>query len=307
MKFSIKPVWHTNLQSKLSLRDKKLIQYLINNPRATLAQMARELRVSRAAVFQKVHALKKQEILLNPILYTKPITSLYFLQINAPYVREIEILTEKLKKIEGCIAVLWYVGPFNLVLGLETLDVARSMDTVAKILSFKEVRVQKVRDHWYHPPKLFGDRQVIVRKTPSPRSPSEKEKKFLEVLGRNPTASLVDLSQELNLSAKTIKKEKDLLEREGLLYAIAWFVKPWACGKEVISVFFRIQGRKNLDSAITQLLSTPQTGNVWELDHEWNLNAILWVDSVEEVRKILLKIQSEETQVNTLVGMSGLG
>ncbi|MFH1802060.1 MAG: hypothetical protein ABH864_01255 [archaeon] len=41
----------------------------------------------------------------------------------------------------------------------------------------------------------------------------------------------------------------------------------------------------------------PQTGNVWELDHEWNLNVVFWVDNQIEVGKILEDLSKNYTGI----------
>ena len=100
------------------------------------------------------------------------------------------------------------------------------------------------------------------------------------------------------------------MKKSGAIISFSNYINFWACGREVISILMQIKGRSNLDNTIKKFLSFPQTGNIWELEDEWNLNVILWVSNQKEVNDILEKINREikgitNSEVYVLASLKG--
>ena len=103
---------------KLDLRDKKIIQYCLVNPRVPNSKIARDLRIHKSSVARRIGQLQKKEILLEPILITD--LSAFGMKrycmsfiINKQCPREV---IEKLCKLPFVSSVITAIGKFQLII-----------------------------------------------------------------------------------------------------------------------------------------------------------------------------------------------
>ncbi|PIO08680.1 hypothetical protein COU59_00635 [Candidatus Pacearchaeota archaeon CG10_big_fil_rev_8_21_14_0_10_34_12] len=276
---------------KLSVKDKKLIQLLIQNTRMPVTQLAKKVGISKSAIVQKIAHLKKKGVLMNPVTYTSVKISefsFYACEISTQIGLDYKKITDYLIKIKEVIAVFWYNGPYNLVLALHTEDFQETMDKIQEVVEIKKLRIRKCIGNWLHPPYMFrevSDKKVEFRRI-KPRV-DDTDKKILKVLDENPLASIVEISTKTRLASQTIKKRMNYLEKEGIINGYEYLPNTWLIGKETISINLIVKGKKETDNLVKYLLSVPEVGNVWEYDDEWNLNFLLWVDNQFEVNKII--------------------
>ncbi len=279
---------------RLSVKDKKLIQLLFQDARMPITQLAKKLQISKSAIVQKISALRKKGVLMDPIMYTNikiSDESFYAIEISTLIEIENEEITEKLLKIKGMAAIFWYNGNFNLVMSFYSNDPQETIDEIEKIIKIKKFKIRKLVDSWFHPPHLFEEAKdkKIEFKRIAPKI-DETDKKIIKALEENPIAPYVELCDKTKLAPLTLRKRLDRLEREGAITDYCFFVDPWYCGKDVFSISAICKGKKKTERLVKYLLSTPQTGNIWEYDHEWNLNFVLWVDEQFEANKIINNI-----------------
>lgn len=316
MKFNINKIDAVKTPAKLTKRDKKLIQLLIQNGRTSISELATKIKISKPAITQKIKSLKEKGILLEPILYSsvKPKIAenpLYIVQISTDPGYDTNTNTKNLLSIPEINGVLWYNGTFNLVLGVFHKDTQRTIEKIEEIIRIKKIRIMRAIDNWYHAPHIFdviSDKKInkITTNTQSDKI----DKKILKVLYDNPRAPIIEISEKIKSAPITIKKRISQMQKCGAIVGISNYVNYWLCGKDMISINLIVKGRENLNKIISKLLTFPQTSNVWELDHEWNLNVILLTSHSKEIKNIIKKLHEGSNgildyEISTLVSMSG--
>lgn len=300
---------------KLTVKDRKLVQLLVQNGRSSISELAKRVGISKPAILQKITSLTQKEVMLEPVLYsslTLPENkNLYLFKVHTSLGLNNEDVTQKIKGIKGAVGILWYTGEYNLLMLVDHEDPERVVEDLERIVPVNKLRVMKIKYMWYHPPHLFSeipDVKVSCGKDfPIVDSADER---MISYLNSHPRASLIEIATHCNLSTLTVKKRLSRLLKEGAIMRVSYYANPWCCGRDIISASFSVKGRKNTDALIKRLLEFPETGNVWELDHEWNLNAVFWVREQNRVNEILNTIYKEingilDTQLMVLTGMTG--
>ncbi|MBI4117019.1 winged helix-turn-helix transcriptional regulator [Candidatus Pacearchaeota archaeon] len=313
MRFSIKETVAKKNLAKLSVKDKKLIQLMIQDSRMPVTQLAKKVGVSKSAIVQKTDSLKKRGILLDPILYTSvnPLgENLYILEISTQLGMTTEKINEELLKIKEIAGILWYNGIYNLTLAVNTDEPEEIIDKIEEITEIKKFRLLKIRDNWFHPPHLFKEiKDKIVEFVRVKAETDDIDKKIINYLGDNPSSNFAEISEKTKLAPQTIKKHLEKLEKNKTILGFSAFANPWFCGKEVVGVSFIVKGKKETEKLAKHLLGLPQTSNVWECDNEWNINVVFWVEEQIEVNKILNHIHGNfkilDTDISVLVAMVG--
>lgn len=312
MRFLIKKSDAEKNQIKLSVKDKKLIQLLVQDGRMSVSELAKKIQISKPAVTQKINSLKEKKVLLDPVLYTNlNLEPLYFLQISTGIGYDTEKNDKELLNIKGILAILWYNSPYNLLLGISHDDVQEVIENIERVIEIKKIRILKVSNSWFHPPHIFSEiPNVKTGFRISNPEVDETDRRILKQLEENPRATILNISERIKSAPINIKRRIEKMQKSGAIIHISNYVNMWLCGKDLVSVHFQVKGRKNLNAIVSKLLSFPQTGNVWELEHEWNLNVVFWVSNHLEVSRILDSISKEckgilDSDIMVLTSMVG--
>src|SRR3989338_623267 len=314
MRFILKEIEAGNEKVKISVKDKKLIQLLIQDGRASISELSKKIGISKPAVVQKIKSLQDKNILLSPVLYSnvkiedKPT---YFIQISTGLGYNTKENASELLSIEGIAGVLWWNGEYNLSLLVFTENIQELIEKIEKKFEIKKYRLLRAVNNWFHPPYVFSDvpdKDIGFSKN-NPKI-DEFDRKILKILYDDSRKSILEISSELKSAPITIKKRIVEMKKSGAIISFSNYINFWVCGREVISILMQIKGRSNLDNTIKKFLSFPQTGNIWELEDEWNLNVILWVSNQKEVNDILEKINREikgitNSEVYVLASLKG--
>lgn len=313
MRFSIKETIAKKDLAKLSVKDKKLIQLLIQDSRASVTQLAKKVGISKSAIVQKMDSLKKKGVLTGFVLYTNLNSlgeSMYVLEISTQLGMTTEKINGELLKIRKIAGVLWYNGAYNLLIAINAEEPEEVIDKIEEIIEIKKFRIRKFRDNWFHPPHLFKeikDKNVEFNRVKF--KADETDKKIINVLSENPLATFAEMSGKTKLSPVTIKKHLEKLEKDGTILGFSILPNPWLCGKEVVGASFMVKGKKETEKLLKHLLGISQTSNLWECDNEWNINVVFWVEEQIEINKILNNLYSNfkilDTEISVLTAMVG--
>lgn len=295
MRFSAKDIKDIEKPVNLSVKDKKLIQLLINDGRKGISELAKEVGISSSAIVQKIDSLREKGALVKEVVYTNvqlPINqNLFAYSIQTNLGMNNKEINEKLLSIPEISDLLWYNGTYNLVTSSVNTDPQVVIEKISEIIPINKIRVAKIKDGWFHPPRIFNEFKDV--KTNFERTKPEVDEldiKILRVLENNARVSILELSKEVKSSVETIKKRLSNLKKNGAITGITTFINAPAFGLNLISLLFITKGRNNTDRLIKELLSFPQIGNVWEFEHEWNVNGIFWVKDQREINDILSQI-----------------
>jgi len=315
MRFLLKESYAEKKRIKLSVKDKKLIQLLIQDGRASVSELAKKVGISKSAVVQKINSLTNKGVLLDPVLYTNvnlPVNKdFYTYHIKTQLGMNRKTVNDKLLAIDGMVAVLWYNGNFDLILVSSGEDSNKMIEEIDKIVPIKKLRVQKVIGTWFHPPHIFDEiKDVEAEFERVSPNVTKLDEKILLYLHEKPRASLVDISGKVKSSPTTVKKRINEMKKNGAIVSFSNYVNFWLVERDLVSVSFIVKGQKNTDNLIKKLLNFPQVGNVWEFDHEWNVNAVFWVKDQVDVNRILESVSKKcegilDTEIMSLVGMVG--
>ncbi len=313
MRFLLKELYAERQHIKLNVKDKKLLQLLLQNSRTPISQLAKKIGISKSAVVQKIQSLNKKNVLLNPVLYTQArITkNFYVYHIQTKLGMNKKAINDQLLGVEDVVAVLWYHGTYDIILVSIGKDPQTILEQIEKIIPIKKLRTQRVIDNWYHPPHVFNE--IPDKKTSFSRKKpilTELDEKILFHLTKDPKDSLLSLSKTTKSSPITVKKRIKELTNNGAIISFSNYINFWLIGRDLVSVSFIVKGRKNTDSVIKQLLGFSQTGNIWEFEHEWNINVVFWVKNQIEVNTILQSLNKScegilDTEIMILAGMVG--
>ena len=313
MRFSIKESVARKNLAKLSVKDKKLIQLLIQDSRMPITQLAKKIGISKSAVVQKIDSLEKKGVLVGFVLYTNLNSfdeDMYILDISTHLGVATEKVNEELLKINGIGGVFWYNSVYNLVIAINGKEPEEIIDKIEEIIEIKKFRLRKVRDNWFHPAHLFKeikDKDIDFKRIKS--KADETDRKIIDHLYNNPIATFAEIYEKTKLAPQTIKKHLEKMEKNGAILRFSILPNPWLCGKEVAGVSFMIKGKKETEKVLKHLIQIPQTNNIWECDSEWNINVVFWVDEQIEVNKILNEVYKNfkilDTEISVLVGMIG--
>ncbi|MBI2043712.1 Lrp/AsnC family transcriptional regulator [Candidatus Pacearchaeota archaeon] len=313
MRFLIRETESGKEKVKLSVKDKKLLQLLIQDSRMSITQLAKKIGISKPAITQKIESLKKRGIWLDYHLHTRPAvfdTDMYVFDISTQLGMTTKEMNIELLKLKETIGVLWYNSPYNLIMAVKTSEPGEVIDKISEILEIKKFRIRRVKDNWFHPMHLFKeipDKHIEFTNTKA--KIDETDKKILNYLYGNPNTTFAEMSEKTKLSPITIKKRLLELEKNKTISAFSGFVDPWLCGKEVVGISLIVKGKKETEKLIKHLLQVPQTSNIWEFYNEWNVNFVLWVDNQADVNKILNSVHSNfkilDTEISVLAAMIG--
>ncbi|MFH1802059.1 MAG: winged helix-turn-helix transcriptional regulator [archaeon] len=254
MRFLIKESEARKKEVKLNVKDRKLIQLLVQNSRMGVSELAKRLQISKSAITQKIRALQEKGVLMAPVTYVsvkveeKPF---YFLQIATGLGQDTELTSQDLLSIEGVSAILWYNGSYNLLLGVFHEDIHQAIQEVGNYLTIKKLRIMRVTDNWFHSPHLFeevADKGATFLRT-NPKILSS-DRKILNTLFENPRATLLEIAEKTRSAPITIKKRMEEMKKSGAIIQFSNYVNPWLCGKDIVSVHFSVLGRENIDKVI---------------------------------------------------------
>lgn len=316
MRFLIKEAYEGKNQTNLSKRDLKLIQLLVQNSRTPISLLAQKLGVSKAAISMRIKTLQEKGILSAPAFYyklnIKGVPKLYMCEISTEFGLDRSIITEKLLKIHEVSTVIWFNANYNLLLLITAEDAQQAIDKVGKIIQLNKVRLRRAINNWFHPPHICQEiNDVKVESTFEKEFLiDEFDKKLLQTIEKNPTATLLELSQSLRCAPLRVKKRLIFLQEKKMIVGFSYHINYWACGFEVISIPFSVYGREKTNEVIKELLKFPQTSNVWEFDYESNLGVVLWVKEQNEVSNILEKMQKKfpemrDIEISVMTGIKG--
>jgi len=315
MRFMLKESYAEKRYTKLSVKDKKLIQLLIQDSRATISELAKKVGISKSAIVQKIKSLTKKGILLDPIVYTNVNLSInektYSYHIKTQLGMNKEEVNNKLLSIKGLTAILWYNGAFDIILTSVDAEPQDIIEEIEKIIPIKKLRIQKVIGNWFHPPHLFNEiKDVSIKLNRNTSELTKLDEKILLYLHEKPKASLVDIAENIKSSPITIKKRIIQLKKNNSIISFSNYINFWKVNKDLISVSFIVKGNNNTDNLIKKILKIPQAGNIWEFDHEWNINTVFWVENQYEINKILESINKDcngilDVEIMAMAGMVG--
>jgi len=249
--------------SKMSLdmRDKKILAELDLNARKPVSEIAKNIRMSKQAVEYRINRLLERGIIKN--FYTiiniqKLGCNIYRIGLkfqNISLEKENEII-ENLKKHKSVGGIFILNGEWDLALSVYAKDIVKFEKTMKDLLYkysnfITEKSVSIVTELYY-----FGDRYVYEKNRERALKESEyisvggemKEEKIdeqdikiLKMLSLNARVSLVEISDKLNVSPKTINYRIKNMIQKGIMGGFKTNIDSSVLGYEHYKIFLYLQ------------------------------------------------------------------
>lgn len=217
---------------KLDLKDRKLLYELDFNSRQTIQQLARKIGLSKDAVKYRINKLIKEGIIksFNAVIDTGKLgfTSfrLFLKFYNLSSNKEKEILDFLLKN-ENLVWLVQVQGKWDI----NTWFLYKSIDEMNRfwneLLERYDNYIDKKEFGIYTNITYFSRAYLLAQKNSSfslpivslPREADlgEKDRRIIEILSKDARKSIVDISQEVKLTQKTVINRIKRLEKEKII------------------------------------------------------------------------------------------
>lgn len=241
---------------RLDERDARLLQLLDLNARATLASLAKALRISKPAVKRRLERLEEVGVIRRYIAIINPAKLGYTIyKVNLKMVNmddeELAAFGKRAEQLRDAGWVLASLGRWDFILLIFSQDAASLADTyrdllepVAQNLSRKSFGAVSSISHLPHdcllskPPKLRERIQFETRREKVELD--ELDRKLLNALSLNARATLVSLAAKLGVTPKTVKTRMRHLETRGVILGYNAVLNTSRLGWEHHKIFLRL-------------------------------------------------------------------
>jgi Lrp/AsnC family transcriptional regulator, leucine-responsive regulatory protein len=215
---------------RIDLKDKRILHELDKNARSSYSEIAKIIKLSKNSVINRIKELEKEEIILeyntlvniNSLGYTT--YDVYIKFKNTDYNKEKEIIDLAIQNKD-----IWLVakveGNINLSLLISTKTPEEFDEKwnkfYEKIKPFVEIsRIAILLEYHHFQRKYLLDKHIdkttIIGKRENKYIDSTDEK-ILKILSKNARASLLEISQKLQLTTKTVAARIKRLEKEEII------------------------------------------------------------------------------------------
>ncbi len=240
-----------NMQSKLDLKDKKLLFEMDFDSRRTYAELARKLRMSKRGVEYKINNLEKKGIIsgYSPIINLQRLGYSYFRifikfqNLTKKIKSDIESYVRNRKKVGWFI---WYHGFYDagFTIWAKTVTEFKEEANEFYFKFHKNIlnRLESISSevNFYKSRYLLGNSsedKIRIEEKSKEIEIDELDKKILRLLVHDPRLSLVNLSEKLKEQPKRISYRIKRLCKEKVLLAIRPVVNHEIIGKIYYKVF----------------------------------------------------------------------
>jgi DNA-binding Lrp family transcriptional regulator len=301
-------------ETKLDLKDKKILFELDKNSRISLSKLAKKVRLSKEVVFHRVNNLVKREF----VLRFQTIVSTYRLgyQSYKIYFRLQNMTQETRKQIQDFFMknemVYWIgncQGRWDLIIAFWARDIHELgifedeiLNKFSNYIQEKEVTMTRqtvqYNRRWFYSDKIepvemaFGEKLEEVNL-------DDIEMKILKNLANNARMKLIDLAKKANISATVARYRLKQLEAKKVIVGYKYALNPKMLGYETCKSFISFKDitaekRKKL---INYCKINPNIINIVLTIGPWDMEIELEVRNFEEYYKIMSDIQEKYNSI----------
>ncbi|MBT5021532.1 Lrp/AsnC family transcriptional regulator [Candidatus Woesearchaeota archaeon] len=215
---------------KIDLNDKKILHELDKNARISYSEIAKKIRLSKNSVINRIKVLEKNKIILgynalinvNNLGYTT--YDIYLKFKDSSFEKEQEIISDLIKNKHAWL-VAKVEGNINLSLLIST-KTPEEFDQIwdkiyQKIKPYVEVtRIAILLEYHHFPRKYLMDKYeketTIIAKRGNNKI-DKTDEQLIKLISSNARISLLELSNKLNMTTKTIAARIKHLEKEKII------------------------------------------------------------------------------------------
>ena len=235
----------------LDKTDKKLLEALITNSRASLKQLGKNSGLSRENTSYHLQKLVERGIIknftgiVNPFLLGFKQHALFLQLVKLDKKKESEIL----KFLKNHPNVSWIgllVGKWTIVMDVYSKDEIELGKNLVEILSLfgdhvHDYALLPLQDRDYYANKIFNANMPSFSKIKMNEIELDKiDYKILEMLNKNSRITYAELAKEINLTANAIKKRIEELQKNGYILGYTVDIDPKVLGFQWYGVQLKI-------------------------------------------------------------------
>jgi Lrp/AsnC family transcriptional regulator, leucine-responsive regulatory protein len=278
--------------------DHKILVELVRNSRIPYSTLARKCKVSREVVTYRVERLKKKGIIHDffteiDVKRLGYVSALFFVRIKASYEKE---FIDHIKKANftswaGTHCGLWSLG--MAIYGKDTDEVEKRFQEIYS--KFKNAIIDH-RFEFYKTTKFFYEKYFNAAPAPKKKISlkykiDNQDKVILKRLASNSRLTVVELANELDITAPAVAKRIRKLEQNGSILKYSIFVNIAKMGKYVFVYFIQNKNIDNRQKLYKYLESHPKTPFLIDYVGDPFIEFGIFVDSPYDVRKIAQEIE----------------
>lgn len=273
---------------KLSSRDKTLLKILSTNPRVHLKEIAKKMRLSKVAVFNRIRKLEKKGIITGYSCFID-LGKLGFktYQIGIKTNMSIEEKEDYVKKMGNCgfvNQILKISGGrwdflIRLVVNDESFNESIDIITEEKIERMDILEVKKGL-FYFHAGNIIDFFSSLNKE-----ELDKKDVQLLYELAKNSKQKIIDLCKKLNLSPNSIIKNMKKLEKNEIILCYVSEFNPFIYGNEAYMFFIFTKDKKIQEKLSKELSQIHSTGVLMNYQYP-DIMSCHVVSNLEELKEI---------------------
>lgn len=273
---------------KLNPRDRTLLKIVSTNPRIPLKKIAKKMRLSKVAVFNRIRKLEKKGIITGYSCFID-LGKLGFktYQIGIKTNMGIEEKEDYVKRMGNCgfvNQILKISGGrwdflIRLVVNDESFNESIDLITEEKI---ERIDILEVKKGLFY---IHTDKVIEFFSSINKEKLDKKDVQLLYELAKNSKQKIIDLYKKLHLSPHSIIKNMKKLEKNKIILCYVSEFNPFIYGHEAYMFFIFTKDKKIQEKLSKELSQTHSTGILMNYQYP-DIISYHIVSNLEELKEI---------------------
>ena len=265
MEFNISKIETNNI--KLDKQNLFILQKLNENSRCSLQELSSKLNLSKPAVSNRIEQLKKEKILLNPMIvinFNNLDYTAWSIYLKTTIHYENKDFYKKLN-LENIVEVIGLYGEYSIYIKFITKTEAEKdkiITNIIKTLEVKDYQYYKVNSYDIIPAKKYIDEKKLNILTPYKLNITKLDLDILKLIANNPEISNIEISKKLQVSFQKISYHiKNLFVSRTILLS-CYFSNIFLFNMLSYMIMFDLKDKEIKNSFSNFLLSYNNTNGV---------------------------------------------
>ncbi|MBI2548001.1 winged helix-turn-helix transcriptional regulator [Candidatus Woesearchaeota archaeon] len=295
---------------ELDSKNRKLVALLEDNSRATLSDLAKEVKLSREAINYRIKRLQDNGVIKSFIAmidfaklgYTS--FALYFKLQNVTDREEKEII-ESLKLNKNIIWLASVGGSYDLVIELIAKDIqdfniqySNFLSQFHKFIARSEVII-RLEQNQLPRSYIHEIKQSNEKKKTSTITLDEADKRILLLLSQNARIPNIEISKKLNIPQTTISHKIKNIQKSGIIAKYSIFLNPKKIGYQSFKILISLR-EFSLDASKKILAYAKQKKTIYyyvKCIGKWNIELESDAKDLQDFQQTLIDIRNHFSDI----------
>jgi len=290
----------TNNKIKLKDKDLQLIKLIRFNSRISLVKLAKQLKISKVAVFNRIKNLEDKRIITGYscfINFSKLGFKIYQLAIKTSMtIKQKQEYLDKLNNLNFINSILKLTGSkwdFLLRIISTEKELNNHLNEVSDS-NISNLNIMQVNQMVYF--ENESEEIVSVNMASENNNFSSHEIKLLHELAKNSKQKIVDLAQKLNRSSKTIIQTINKLKKNNIIVSFPVEFNPFIYGNEGYLLLITTKKRELEKNIIKNLIKFNCQGTLLNFQNP-NIISFHIISSLEDLEKLEKILQPYKDEI----------